>query len=210
MNIVEVVAHSPVIPVLTIHDAANAVPLASALARGGVRVIEVTLRTPAALESIRAVRSEAPDVIVGAGTIATEDDLQRSRDAGASFAVSPGLTPQLLQAANEMSFPFLPGVATASEIMEGVAHDYAIFKFFPAENVGGVAAIKALSAPFSHVRFCPTGGVTLESAPQYLELPSVVCVGGSWLAPSQLVERRDWKSIEALAAKTAAALKTRR
>jgi 2-dehydro-3-deoxyphosphogluconate aldolase/(4S)-4-hydroxy-2-oxoglutarate aldolase len=173
-------------------------------------VIEVTLRTPAALDAIRAVGNEAPDVIVGAGTVLTEDDLQRSRDAGASFAVSPGSTSQLLQAANDMNFPFLPGVATASEIMEGLAHRYAIFKFFPAENVGGIAALKALSAPFSQVRFCPTGGVTLESAPEYLKLPSVVCVGGSWLAPPQLIERRDWKSIETLAAETAAALKTRR
>lgn len=206
MQIAEVVAHSPVIPVLTIHDAARAVPLATALACGGLRVIEVTLRTPAALDAVRAVRHEAPDVIVGAGTIVTEDDLQRSRDAGAIFAVSPGSTPRLLQAANEMNFPFLPGVATASEIMQGLAHDYAIFKFFPAENVGGVAALKALSAPFSQVRFCPTGGVTLESAPEYLELPNVACVGGSWPAPSQLIERRDWKSIEMLAAKTAVAL----
>lgn len=206
MQITEVVACSPVIAVLTIHDVARAVPLANALARGGIRVIEVTLRTPAALDAIRAVRSEAPHVIVGAGTILNEDDLQRSQDAGASFAVSPGSTSQLLQAAHDMNFPFLPGVATASEIMEGLAHDYAIFKFFPAENVGGIAALKALSAPFSQVRFCPTGGVTLESAPEYLELPGVVCVGGSWLAPSQLIERRDWKSIEALAAKTAACL----
>jgi 2-dehydro-3-deoxyphosphogluconate aldolase/(4S)-4-hydroxy-2-oxoglutarate aldolase len=206
MRIAEVVAHSPVIPVLTIHDAASAAPLASALARGGVRVIEVTLRTPAALDAIRAIRDEAPDVIVGAGTILTEDDLQRSRDAGACFAVSPGSTSRLLQAARAMNFPFLPGVATASEIMQGLAHDYAIFKFFPAESVGGIAALEALSAPFSQVRFCPTGGVTLESAPEYLELPGVVCVGGSWLAPLKLIERRDWKSIEALAAKTTAAL----
>jgi 2-dehydro-3-deoxyphosphogluconate aldolase/(4S)-4-hydroxy-2-oxoglutarate aldolase len=210
MRIAEVVAHSPVIPVLTIHDAASAAPLAHALARGGIRVIEVTLRTAAALDAIRAVRSEAPDVIVGAGTTLNEDDLQSSRDAGASFAVSPGSTSRLLQAATEMRFPLLPGVATASEIMHGLAHDYAIFKFFPAENVGGIAALKALSAPFSQVRFCPTGGVTLESAPEYLELPSVVCVGGSWLAPAQSIERRDWKSIEMLAAKTTAALRTGR
>jgi len=210
MQIAEVVACSPVIPVLTIHDAARAAPLAGALARGGIRVIEVTLRTPAALDAIRAVRSEAPEVMVGAGTILSEADLRRSRDAGASFAVSPGSTAQLLEAANDMSFPFLPGVATASEIMQGVAHGYALFKFFPAKNVGGIGALKALSTVFSQVRFCPTGGITLDSAPEYLELPSVVCVGGSWLAPPMLIERRDWKSIETLAAQTTVALKNAR
>lgn len=210
MKIAEVVAQSPVIPVLTIHDAAGAGPLGHALARGGIRVIEVTLRTHAALDAIRALRTEVPDVVVGAGTILTEEDLRKSRDAGAVFAVSPGSTSQLLRAANELNFPFLPGVATASEIIEGLAHDYAIFKFFPAEGLGGIAALSALSAAFSQARFCPTGGVTLGSAPAYLELPSVVCVGGSWLAPSHLIERRDWKSIETLAAQTVAALRTGR
>jgi 2-dehydro-3-deoxyphosphogluconate aldolase/(4S)-4-hydroxy-2-oxoglutarate aldolase len=207
MRIEDILELSPVIPVLTIHDAAIAAPLAAALARGGLRVIEVTLRTPQALAAIRAMRSQVADAIVGAGTVLSEDDLRVSRDAGAMFAVSPGSTTELLAIAKKMNDPLLPGIATASEIMAGLAQGYSHFKFFPAENIGGIAALKALSAPFSHVRFCPTGGVTLQTAKDYLTLPNVSCVGGSWVAPSALIERRDWSSIESLAKDAVAALR---
>jgi 2-dehydro-3-deoxyphosphogluconate aldolase/(4S)-4-hydroxy-2-oxoglutarate aldolase len=171
---------SPVIPVLVIDDAAQARPIAEALVAGGLPVIEVTLRTAAAPDAIRAMRS-VEGTIVGAGTVLNEADLRQCIDAGAEFIVSPGLTPSLAEAAIASGLPFLPGIATASEIMRGLELGLTHFKFFPAEASGGVAALKALSAPFAQCRFCPTGGITPATAQVWLELPSVLCVGGTWL-----------------------------
>jgi 2-dehydro-3-deoxyphosphogluconate aldolase/(4S)-4-hydroxy-2-oxoglutarate aldolase len=171
---------SPVIPVLIVEDAAQARPIAEALVAGGLRVLEVTLRTPAALDVIREM-SRVEGAVVGAGTVLNPKDLQASLDAGAKFIVSPGLTESLGRAAAESGIPFLPGVASAGDIMRGLDLGLTHFKFFPASTSGGIPALKALSAPFGQARFCPTGGVTLETAPDWLALPSVLCVGGSWL-----------------------------
>jgi 2-dehydro-3-deoxyphosphogluconate aldolase/(4S)-4-hydroxy-2-oxoglutarate aldolase len=169
-----------VIPVLILDDAAQARPIAEALVEGGLRVLEVTLRTPAALEVIREM-AKVEGAVVGAGTVLNPDDLKASLDAGARFIVSPGLTETLGRAAVDSGIPFLPGVSSAGDIMRGLELGLTHFKFFPAETSGGMPALKALSAPFGKVRFCPTGGITLASAPQWLALPSVLCVGGSWL-----------------------------
>ena len=201
-----VLSLSPVIPVVTIDDAAQAVPLARVLLASGVRTIEITLRTPAALDAIRAVAQEAPEMIVGAGTVLNEADLAAAIEAGARYALSPGGTRGLMKAARKSTIPFIPGVATASEIMRGLDLGYTCFKFFPAEQLGGVAAIKSLSGPLPNVRFCPTGSITLAKAPDYLALPNVLCVGGSWITPSDKIAAGDWASIEA-AAKQAVALK---
>ena len=200
---------SPVIPVLTIDEAEIAVPLANALVRGGVRVLEITLRTPQSIDAIRAIATAVPEALVGAGTVLNETDLVAARDAGAQFCVSPGSTGELLAAATRLGMPLLPGIATASELMVGLALGYRAFKFFPAENIGGLAALKALSAPFSQVRFCPTGGVTLELAKQYLALKNVPCVGGSWLAPATAVKERAWQQIERLAHSAVTELRVR-
>jgi 2-dehydro-3-deoxyphosphogluconate aldolase/(4S)-4-hydroxy-2-oxoglutarate aldolase len=199
---------SPVMPVVTIDDAAVAVDLARALLRGGIRVIEVTLRTPAALAAIRAIAREVPEVRVGAGTVLSRADLDAAVDAGAAFAISPGATPELLSAGAQAGIPYLPAIATASELMSGIAAGYRFFKFFPASVSGGPAALKALAGPFADSRFCPTGGITPTSAASWLELPNVLCVGGSWLAPRDLQAARDWARIEALA-RNAAALRPR-
>jgi 2-dehydro-3-deoxyphosphogluconate aldolase/(4S)-4-hydroxy-2-oxoglutarate aldolase len=197
---------SPVIPVVTIDDAAHAVPLARALLAGGLRTIEITLRTPAALDAIRAVAAEAPDMIIGAGTVLTEADLNAAIEAGARYALSPGGTPKLMKAARKTAIPFIPGVATASEIMRGLDLGYTCFKFFPAEQMGAVSTLKALGAPLAAARFCPTGSITPEKAPAYLALVNVLCVGGSWIAPPEKIRAGDWAAIEA-AAKQAATLK---
>ncbi|MEZ5961833.1 MAG: bifunctional 4-hydroxy-2-oxoglutarate aldolase/2-dehydro-3-deoxy-phosphogluconate aldolase [Hyphomonadaceae bacterium] len=197
---------TPVIPVVTIDDAAQAVPLARVLLASGLNTIEITLRTPAALDAIRAVVSEAPEMIVGAGTVLGEKDLSAAIEAGAKYALSPGATSKLMKAARKASIPFVPGVATASEIQRGLELGYTCFKLFPAEQLGGVSALKALAGPFPNVRFCPTGSITPDKAPAYLALKNVLCVGGSWIAPSEYVRAGDWASIEA-AAKRAVALK---
>ena len=171
---------SPVIPVLIVEDPASARPIAEALVEGGLRVLEVTLRTPAALEVISEM-AKVEGAVVGAGTVLNDRDLQASIDAGARFIVSPGLTDHLGRAALESGIPFLPGIASAGDIMRGLDLGLTHFKFFPASTSGGIPALKALSAPFGQARFCPTGGVTLETAPDWLALPSVLCVGGSWL-----------------------------
>lgn len=206
MQIESIMKLSPVIPVLIIEDASTAVPLARALVKGGVRVLEVTLRTPQALEAIRAMASDVKEAVVGAGTVLNERDLIACRDAGAQFAVSPGSTAELLNAATKISLPLLPGIATASELMAGLSLGYKAFKFFPAENIGGAPALKSLCAPFSQVSFCPTGGISLELAKQYLAIPNVRCVGGSWLAPSAALKNKDWAQIEQLAAEAVATL----
>lgn len=206
MQIEKVLTISPVMPVLTIDSVQSAIPLAKALVRGGVRVLEVTLRTPDSLAAIRAIAADIPDAVVGAGTVLSEKDLLAARDAGAVFAVSPGATPSLLTAAKKIQFPLLPGIATASELMMGLELDYRHFKFFPAENVGGIAALKSLAAPFTQAQFCPTGGISLELAKNYLALPCVRCVGGSWLAPAAALKNSDWMQIESLAKQAVATL----
>jgi len=173
---------APVIPVLVIEDAAHAMPIAEALVAGGLPVLEVTLRTPAALDVIRAMKT-VPGAIVGAGTVLNPEDLAKALDAGSEFIVSPGLTSALGEAAVKSGVPFLPGTANASDIMLGLDLGLTRFKFFPAEASGGMAALKAIAAPFGMARFCPTGGITQATAPEWLKLDAVLCVGGSWLVP---------------------------
>ena len=195
---------SPVMPVVTIEDATLAADLARALVRGGIRVIEVTLRTPAALQAIENIASSVAEISVGAGTVVSIADLHAAASAGATFAISPGATPTLLAGAAAGPIPYIPAIATASELMSGVAAGYRCFKFFPATAAGGIPMLKALGAPFPEIRFCPTGGITQETARSFLELPNVLCVGGSWLTPADALRSRDWSRIESLASKAAA------
>ena len=174
MNITEICSLAPVVPVLVVKDPSTAVPLARALAAGGLRALEVTLRTPAALDAIRAMADAVPDAVVGAGTLLTPADVRAAKQAGARFGVSPGFTEDLLQAVAEEGLPFLPGVATACEAMRGLELGYGILKFFPAEQIGGVAVLKAWAGPLPQLRFCPTGGVSPANAADYLRLPNVV------------------------------------
>lgn len=185
-----------VIPVLTIHRASDAVPLARALAAGGLTVLEVTLRTPAALEAIRLIAANVADATVGAGTVLTTADRDRAADAGAAFAVSPGLTPNLL---TPHDLPLLPGVATASEVMLGLEAGVTAFKFFPAMPMGGATLLKAWAGPFPQATFCPTGGIDADNAADLLALSNVACVGGAWVAPASLVDAGRWDAITALA-----------
>ena len=189
-----------VVPVITIKDAEKAVPLAGALVAGGLQVLEVTLRTEAGIESISRIAAEVPGAVVGAGTVVTPQQLLDARNAGAQFIVSPGCTDALAAAAADAGIVFLPGAVTASEVLRLLEHGISLMKFFPAETSGGVAALKALGAPFPQVSFCPTGGIDLERAPSYLELANVVCIGGSWMVPLDLIERGEWAAITALAA----------
>lgn len=182
MNIDAIMRTAPVIPVIVIEDEAHAVPLAEALVAGGLRVLEVTLRTPAALPAIRAMK-EVPGAIVGAGTVTNPRDLDAALEAGSEFIVSPGLTEPLGKAAVAAGVPFLPGIANAGDIMRGLDLGLDRFKFFPAMAAGGLPALKALAAPFGNVRFCPTGGISLENAPEWLAFDPVLCVGGSWVSP---------------------------
>jgi 2-dehydro-3-deoxyphosphogluconate aldolase / (4S)-4-hydroxy-2-oxoglutarate aldolase len=195
---------SPVMPVVVIEEAEVAPDLARAFVRGGIRVVEITLRTRAALAAIEAIARKVPEIAVGAGTVLSADDLHAAGNAGARFAISPGVTPALFSAAASGRIPYLPAVATASELMQGLEHGYHCFKFFPAGPAGGTAALKALAGPFPHARFCPTGGITQESVRSYLELGNVLCAGGSWLSPADAVAARDWPRIEALASRAAA------
>ncbi len=200
---------SPLMAVVVIADAKGASELARALVRGGVVSIEVTLRTPAALEAIRRIAGEVPEALVGAGTVLTPKDLHASAEAGARFAVSPGATSALLDAGRDGPIPYLPAVATASEIMEGLALGYSAFKAFPAAVIGGPAALKAFAGPFADVRFCPTGGITVATAADYLALPNVACVGGSWLTPAEALKAGDWATVERLAREAMAVLSGR-
>lgn len=193
----------PVIPVLKIDDLAQAVPLARALVNGGLPAIEITLRTPVALEALRAVSREVPEAIVGAGTILSGEDFNNAVAAGAKFIVSPGSTAELLDTADRSDVPFLPGAATPSEIMALKARGYEILKFFPAEQSGGAPFLKALASPLAGVRFCPTGGISLQNAGDYLTLPNVICVGGSWVAPDADLKNGNWTRIEELAREAA-------
>lgn len=193
-----------VVPVLTVDSAESAVPLARALAAGGLRILEVTLRTPAALEGLRRIAKEVPEVAVGAGTVLTPEQGQDAITAGARFLVSPGMTPRLIEAAETWAVPFLPGAATASEAMALSDLGYRALKFFPAEPLGGIATLKALAAPLRDIVFCPTGGIDLEKARRYLALPNVVTVGGSWVAPANAISGGDWATITGLAREAAA------
>ncbi|WP_422014184.1 bifunctional 4-hydroxy-2-oxoglutarate aldolase/2-dehydro-3-deoxy-phosphogluconate aldolase [Reyranella sp.] len=207
-DIAAIAARAPVIPVLTIETPETAVPLARALVRGGLPVLEITLRTAVALEALRIIVDEVPEAIVGAGTVLDAVQLDQVQRAGARFAVSPGCTEALARAARSSGLPFLPGVQTVSEAMTLAEHGFEILKFFPADAAGGLTWIKAVGAPLSGLRFCPTGGVTAETAPAYLALPNVACVGGSWVAPRVAVATGDWQSVERLAA-AASTLKRR-
>ncbi|EAR50866.1 KDPG/KHG bifunctional aldolase [Oceanicola granulosus HTCC2516] len=198
----KVCALAPVVPVLVIDDAAQAADLARALVAGGLPALEVTLRTPAALEAI-AEMAKVEGGVVGAGTLLTARDVENAKAAGATFGVSPGATDRLLDACEANDLPLLPGVATSTEAMALLERGYNVQKFFPAEANGGVAALKAIGAPIPQVRFCPTGGVSLENAPDYLALSNTICVGGSWVAPKDKVAAGDWAGITALAAEAA-------
>jgi 2-dehydro-3-deoxyphosphogluconate aldolase/(4S)-4-hydroxy-2-oxoglutarate aldolase len=190
----------PVIPVILIQNLADAVPLARALAKGGLPAIEITLRTAAALDAIRAVANEVPEAIVGAGTILNARQYDEAVNAGSRFIVSPGATPQLIAAARDSKVPLLPGAITPGEIMSLREEGYTMLKFFPAEQAGGAAFLKSLSSPLAGTLFCPTGGVSIANAKTYLNLPNVVCVGGSWVAPEDLVKAGKWDEITKLAA----------
>ena len=195
----ELVPHGPVIPVIVIQRLADAVPLARALVAGGVRVLEVTLRTPVALAAMRDIARAVPEAIVGAGTIRSLADAQAARDAGCLFGVSPGYTAAVGQGCRQIGLPLLPGVATAGEVMAANADGYSFLKFFPATAAGGIPLLKGLAGPFADVVFCPTGGITPETAPQFLALPNVKVCGGSWLTPQEAIDAGDWGRITALA-----------
>ncbi|MCX4772918.1 bifunctional 4-hydroxy-2-oxoglutarate aldolase/2-dehydro-3-deoxy-phosphogluconate aldolase [Streptomyces sp. NBC_01260] len=195
---------APVVPVVVLEDAADAVPLARALVAGGLPAIEVTLRTAAALDAIKAIAAEVPDAVVGAGTVISVRNVSDTVAAGARFLVSPGWTDTLLDAMKASGVPFLPGVSTTSEVVALLERGVTEMKFFPAEAAGGTACLKALSAPLPQARFCPTGGISLASAPSYLALPNVGCVGGSWMVPADAVAAGDWARVERLAAEAAA------
>ena len=199
----ELASHGPVIPVIVIERAEDAVPMARALFEGGVRVLEVTLRTPAALAAITAIAESIPDVIVGAGTVRSDADARAALAAGARFAVSPGFSPRVAAACREIGLALLPGVATASEVMLAADHGFRFLKFFPAAAAGGLGVLKAWASVFADVSFCPTGGITADSAPDYLALANVKVVGGSWLTPPDALASADWPRIERLAREAA-------
>ncbi|MFN4360656.1 MAG: bifunctional 4-hydroxy-2-oxoglutarate aldolase/2-dehydro-3-deoxy-phosphogluconate aldolase [Hylemonella sp.] len=199
----QVMQDAPVIPVIVLDQVQDAVPLARALVAGGIRMLEVTLRTPQALACIEAIAREVPQAVPGAGTVRNSTDVQTAQQAGARFLVSPGYTPALGQAARHSGLPLLPGVATGSEIMAALDEGYTELKFFPALAAGGAALLKAWNGPFADVRFCPTGGISPQNARDFLALPNVACVGGSWLTPAELIARRDWDAITRLAAQAA-------
>jgi 2-dehydro-3-deoxyphosphogluconate aldolase/(4S)-4-hydroxy-2-oxoglutarate aldolase len=203
MNTLDLVTHGPVIPVIVIDRLQDAVPLAEALVAGGVRVLEVTLRTPVALDAIRAM-SAVPGAIVGAGTLRSAADARAAKAAGALFGVSPGYTAEVGAACREVELPLLPGVATASEVMAAQADGLGFLKFFPATAAGGIPMLKALAGPFPDVVFCPTGGISLATAPDFLALPNVKVCGGSWLTPADAVRAGDWDRITTLAREASA------
>ncbi len=199
----QICAMAPIVPVLVVQEVAHAQPLAQALVAGGLPALEVTLRTPAALQVI-AEMAKVPGGVVGAGTLITPDDVRAAKAAGAQFGVSPGATDALLDACEAVGLPLLPGAATASEAMRLLARGYDMLKFFPAEASGGAAALSALASPLPQIAFCPTGGVSPQNAGAYLALPNVICAGGSWVAPKAMVQAGDWAGIESLARDAAA------
>lgn len=199
MTILEILRASPVIPVIAIDDPDHAIPLAQALVAGGIRVLEVTLRTAHGLPAIRAIAQSVPEAIVGVGTLMQASDFSKARDAGAVFGVSPGLTPALVDAARESGLPLLPGVMTPSEVMAAREAGFRQLKLFPAVPAGGVGMLKSLAGPLPDMVFCPTGGITQETAPQFLSCPNVACVGGTWLTPSDAMKAGKWERITMLA-----------
>ena len=199
----QVMLDAPVIPVIVLHDVAHAVPMARALLAGGIRMLEVTLRTPKALACMEAIARDVPEAIVGAGTVRSTADAQAAAMAGAQFAVSPGYTHRVGRACHDLGLPLLPGVATGGEIMMAQEDGLTELKFFPALQAGGTAMLKAWGGPFGDVSFCPTGGVTLQNAAEFLALPNVLCVGGSWLVPADALAQGDWARITQLARDTA-------
>ena len=209
MNTLDLVSYGPVIPVIVINKLEDAVPMARALVAGGVRVLEVTLRTPIALQCMEAIAREVPEAVIGAGTIRSVADAKAAKDVGCVFGVSPGYTSQIGSACRELGLPLLPGTATGSEVMQATADGYSFLKFFPAMQAGGIAMLKALAGPFTDVVFCPTGGITVETAPQFLALPNVKVCGGSWLTPADAVAAKDWGRITQLAKEASALSKTR-
>ena len=200
MDIAAIAARAPVIPVLTIDRVEAAVPLAQALVRGGLPVLEVTLRTEAALQALELIAREVPDAVVGAGTVLDAKQVEQVQRAGARFGVSPGCTTELAAAVSAARLPFLPGIQTISEAMRLADLGFSLLKFFPADTAGGIGWLKAASAPLGGLRFCPTGGIGAETAPAYLALANVACVGGSWVAPKDAVAKDDWDRVERLAA----------
>lgn len=203
VTIKEVMTTSPVMPVMVINNLEQAVPLAHALVEGGLKVLEITLRTAVALDAIRRIKGEVPGAIVGAGTIINTETLDNAIDAGAEFIVSPGVTDKLLDAALASGVPILPGVITPSEVMRLLERGISAMKFFPAEAAGGIPMLKSIGGPLPQVTFCPTGGVNPKNAPQYLALSNVACVGGSWMAPADLVDAGNWAEITRRAAEAA-------
>ncbi len=199
ISALDVLRAGPVVPVIVINEIAQAVPLAKALLAGGIKVLEVTLRSEVAVDAIRRISEEVPEAIIGAGTVLTPEDLQAVTEAGAVFAISPGLTPSLMDAANHGPVSLIPGIATASELMSGMVMGYNEFKFFPAEAAGGVPMLKSLSGPFPQITFCPTGGISLRNYNEYLSLANVACVGGSWIVPADAIQLGDWQRITTLA-----------
>lgn len=195
----DVLNAGPVMPVMVIDNLDDAVPLAKALVAGGIKVLEITLRTPIALDAIRLISQEVKGAIVGAGTITTPEQLKAAEDAGAVFAISPGLTPKLLAAAQTGSIALIPGIATLSELMMGMEYGLDHFKFFPAEAAGGIPMLKSIAGPIPGVTFCPTGGISPENYNSYLQLSNVACVGGSWLAPTDVVKSKNWARVTELA-----------
>jgi 2-dehydro-3-deoxyphosphogluconate aldolase/(4S)-4-hydroxy-2-oxoglutarate aldolase len=195
----EIFAMGPIVPVLVINKVEDALPIAEALLAANVKVLEVTLRTPAALDVVSIIAKELPEAIIGTGTVANRHQLQQSIDAGAKFAISPGLTKDLLQAGNESNIALIPGLASISELMDAADFGYDHLKFFPAEASGGVNAIKSIGGPFPDIKFCPTGGINLKNVRDYLALSNVACCGGSWLVPNHAVESKDWSAITKLA-----------
>jgi 2-dehydro-3-deoxyphosphogluconate aldolase / (4S)-4-hydroxy-2-oxoglutarate aldolase len=206
VNIREILGLAPVIPVLTVNDLAHAVPLARALVDGGLRVMEITLRTTVAIGCIEAIRKAVPEAIIGVGTLTKAVDFAAAGRAGAQFGVTPGLTPELAAAARGARFLLLPGVMTPTEVIAARLAGFDVVKLFPAHQAGGIAMLRALGQPFPDVMFCPTGGITRDSAPEYLALSNVIAVGGSWVAPTAMIEASDWPGIAALA-RDAATLK---
>jgi len=204
----DVFAQGPVVPVLVIKELEYAVPLAKALIAGGIKVLEVTLRTPVALDVIAKIAREVPEAVIGAGTVTNREQLKAVTEAGAQFAISPGLTPDLLKAGQEGSIALIPGIASISELMVGLDHGYDHFKFFPAEASGGIKAIKSISGPFPDVTFCPTGGISPNNYLDYLALSNIKCVGGSWLAPEDAMASGNWQRITELAEEAVAGAKT--
>ena len=199
MSIENILASAPVVPVVVIENLEDAAPLAKALYNGGLKALEITLRTPVAAEAVKLMKEAVPEAYVGTGTVIDKATFEASVAAGADFMVSPGVNDELLALAKESDIPFLPGAATPSEVMNLVSHGFKFLKFFPAEAAGGAPMLKSIGGPLPQVKFCPTGGISLATAPKYLALNNVVCVGGTWMLDKELIANKDWQAIEALA-----------